>query len=380
MIKRGLMTQFPCARGRAFVCKNIGDYVQAVATRQYVNPINEYVEQEEANFYFPEDKQKIKLIMNGWFQWRAENWPPSEYIEPLLISMHISPVRADALLTEEGIKFLKKHSPVGCRDFYTKNLLESKGIPAYFSACQTLTLGHTYKVDDSERSGVCIVDPYFEIPDLYEEKDGIMTINNDLASEVFEYYLKHKDVIDKLSENEFFKVYSPIGFLDRDESKYRAIYKATMFYKTYSQKFDDELLIDAEYITHWVDVDMSGNVTNDDLLDLADSLVKKYAKSELVITSRIHAGLPCLGLDTPVVFIANEEVVSATGTFNTPGRLDGLIEFFRVLNLEDGVFSTTDEEFKNIDVFSKNTKFVNKQEWRPYADELYKKSTEFMMG
>ena len=87
-----------------------------------------------------------------------------------------------------------------------------------------------------------------------------------------------------------------------------------------------------------------------------------------------------MGLDTPVVFIANEEVVSATGTFNTPGRLDGLIEFFRVLNLEDGVFSTTDEEFKNIDVFSKNTKFVNKQEWRPYADELYKKSTEFMMG
>lgn len=34
-MKRGLMTQFPCARGRTFVCKNIGDYVQSVASRQY---------------------------------------------------------------------------------------------------------------------------------------------------------------------------------------------------------------------------------------------------------------------------------------------------------------------------------------------------------
>ena len=105
-IKRGLMVQFPCARGRTFVCKNIGDYVQSIAARQFVDPVDEYVEQEEADQYYPEDKKKIKLIMNGWFQWRAENWPPSDYIEPLLISMHISPLRADKLLNEKGIRWL----------------------------------------------------------------------------------------------------------------------------------------------------------------------------------------------------------------------------------------------------------------------------------
>ena len=151
--KRGLMTQFPYARGREYVCKNIGDYIQAVATRQFVSPIDEYIEQEEADKYFPEDKTPIKLVMNGWFQWRAENWPPSEYIYPLLISMHISPLKAEQLLTPAGISFLKKYSPVGCRDLQTKQLLESKGIPAYFSACMSLTLGEKYKIKPSEKRG-----------------------------------------------------------------------------------------------------------------------------------------------------------------------------------------------------------------------------------
>ena len=108
-MKKGLMTQFPYARGRAYVCKNIGDYIQAVATRQFVDKIDEYIEQEEADNYFPEDKRPIRLIMNGWYQWRSENWPPSEYIVPLLVSMHISPLKADDLLNpdiEKGLHFL----------------------------------------------------------------------------------------------------------------------------------------------------------------------------------------------------------------------------------------------------------------------------------
>lgn len=55
------MVQFPCARGRAFVCKNIGDYVQSVASRQYIDSIDEYIEQEEANEYYPPDKQWAEI-------------------------------------------------------------------------------------------------------------------------------------------------------------------------------------------------------------------------------------------------------------------------------------------------------------------------------
>lgn len=376
--KKALMVQYPCARGRAFVCKNIGDYVQSIAARQYCNPVEEYIEQEEADQYYPEDKVPAKMIMNGWFQWRAENWPPSEYIKPLLISMHISPLRANQLLTEKGIMFLKENGPVGCRDLWTKNLLEENGVPAYFSSCLTLTLGYTYKQNEDEREGIYIVDPYFEIPDVYIEKNGKRQINKRCMMEAFGAFLKAPFAISKLAKNKFFEEYSPTGFLDRDRAWYRKYYKAIMFYKTYIQKFDKELLLEAEYITHWLDVDMNKD-TNDDLLQLAEHLVKKYSAAKLLITSRIHAGLPALGMQTPVIFIANSEVTSENGSFNTPGRLEGLLELFRILELENGRFKTDDNALKNIEIITKDIILRNKDDWKQPAEELYLKCKSFMM-
>lgn len=371
-MKKGLMTQFPCARGREYVCKNIGDYVQTVASRQFCHDFDQYIEQEEANEYYPEDKEKIRLIMNGWFQWRAENWPPSEYIYPLLISMHFSPLREKQLLTDEGVAFLKKHSPVGCRDLYTEHLLKEKGIPAYFSACMTLTLGKDYRYL-GQRKGVYFVDPYFDIPSLVI--DGKYNIRE--MCKFFSYYLLHFPTINKLAKKRFFKEYSNTGFLDRSTKAYRPYYKAYLFYKTYQKKFTKKILINAEYITHWLDVNMK-TATNDELISYAESLVKKYAKAKMVVTSRIHAGLPCLGVETPVVFVANEEVTSERGNFNTPGRLDGLLDFFRILEIKKDEFCTNDEIFKNIKFFSDSVAFDNKESWKPYAKELAKKCELFM--
>jgi hypothetical protein len=365
--KKGWMTQYPCARGRKFVCKNIGDYVQSVATRQFIDHIDEYVEQEEADQYFPEDRKPIRLVMNGWFQWRAENWPPSKYIKPLLISMHISPLRAEQILSPQGIEFLKKNSPVGCRDTGTLELLRKNDIPAYYSACLTLTLGRKYLVAKSEREGVYFVDPYFDIskPRFWK------------LPYYFLYAVFHMKTIINLGHRHFFKEYSPIGFLDRSTSRFRPYYKALLFFKTYSKKFSKKMLLNATYITHWLDVDMAKD-TNDDLLDIAESLVKKYAAAKMVITSRIHAGLPCLGLQTPVIFIANKEVVSENSTFNTPGRLGGLLDFFRIIVLVDGEFTTDDKVLSNIDFFNEETVFDNKDSWKPYAVDLSRKVETFM--
>ena len=315
--------------------------------------------------------------MNGWFQWRAENWPPSDFVKPLLISMHISPIKAEQLLTPAGIDFLKKNSPVGCRDLYTKDLLEKHGIPSYFSACLTLTLGKKYAVKDSERKGVCFVDPYFEIPPLYEDIDGQKILNEELFNDFIEFCAENSDVINSLAKKPFFKQYSPKGFLDRDENAYRPYYKAFCFYKAYSRKFSKEMLLDAQYITHWLDVDMAKD-TNDDLLNYAESLVKKYASSKLVVTSRIHAGLPALGVGTPVIFIADEEITSENGSFNVPGRLGGLLDFFRIMNFDNGNFSSDDEVLKSFETVDENTVFQNKDNWKPYAKDLEEKCEEFM--
>ncbi len=377
--KKGLMTQFPYARGRKFVCKNIGDYVQTVATRQFIDPIDEYIEQEEASNYFPEDGKPIKLVMNGWFQWRSENWPPSPYIKPLLISMHISPLKADSLLTPEGIRFLKENGPVGCRDYYTMNLLESKGIPSYFSACMTLTLGKKYRCKDEERvDRVCIVDPFFEIPDIFEKIDDKKVLHIRRLIMGACAFLAHPITVCRLTKNTFFRDYLPTGFLDRSKSKVRPLYKAALFYKTYRKKFSRKLLLNAEYITHWMDVNMDGSVCNDDLIFRAEELVRKYASSKMVITSRIHAALPCLGVETPVIFIANEAITAENSSFNTPGRLGGLIDLFRVYTLKKGRFFSDDQVLNDLKIIEPNTKFGNKDDWKKFAVELEKKVNDFM--
>lgn len=371
-VKHGLMTQFPYARGRKFVCKNIGDYVQSIASMQYAGRDAELIEQEEADSYQPLDGHKAKLIMNGWFQWRAENWPPSDHIIPLLVSMHISPLRKDQLLTEKGIEFLKNNGPVGCRDYYTEDLLKSKGIPAYFSACMTLTLGKTYSVKDENRSGVYFVDPYFDVPD---QASGL---SPEEKEKLFDYFHEHSDCILRLANNPFFKDYSPTGFLDRDETWGRNIYKAALFHRLYSKKFSENILSEATYITHWIDVDMSGKVTNRDLLNYAERLIKKYASARLVVTSRIHAALPALACGTPVIFIANEQVTSENGNFNTPGRLDGLLQFFRILTLSGSEFSTEDDVLKSADMIDDSFTFRNKESWKKYAAQLDLECTRFM--
>lgn len=379
---KALMTQFPYARGRSKVCKNIGDYVQSIAARQYLDHVDEYIEQEEASNYYPEDEVPAKMIMNGWFQWRAENWPPSPYIKPLLVSMHISPLKTRQLLTDAGKEFLRKNGPVGCRDLHTKQILEENGIPAYFSGCLTLTLGKNYSTPDDQRSGYYFVDSYFPVHDLYRrEYQGNIKI--DLKAIIYYIrslgcYLKHRKVIRELAQRDFFKKYSPTGFLDRNKKRYRPYYKATLFYMTYSHKFTDELLLNAEYITHWVDVDMK-TANNDDLLNLAETLVKKYSSAKLVVTSRIHAGLPCLGMNTPVIFVANREVTSDNGNFNTPGRLGGLINFFRILNLSKaGKFSSEDPVLKKVDKVTIGYNFSNKENWKPYAEKLRTQCEKFM--
>ena len=55
------------------------------------------------------------------------------------------------------------------------------------------------------------------------------------------------------------------------------------------------------YLTH----KYSTNLNHLERFSIANSFLKKYARAKLVITTRIHAALPCLALKTPVIFINN---------------------------------------------------------------------------
>jgi hypothetical protein len=88
----------------------------------------------------PEGIDKLVLLCNAWWMHKHNNeycFIPQDFIKPIYISFHIA---NKALITDKVIQYLKTQEPIGCRDESTKNLLESKGVKAYFSGCLTMIL------------------------------------------------------------------------------------------------------------------------------------------------------------------------------------------------------------------------------------------------
>jgi hypothetical protein len=128
---------------------NLGDEIQSIAARNFLPTVDVYVDREQLNMFSAASDSKIKMIFNGWFLHKSENWPPSADIDPLLISFHLtnSPglqgigLRASEILLAEPVnRYLKHFGPVGARDLITLALLQNAGIESYFSGCLTLTL------------------------------------------------------------------------------------------------------------------------------------------------------------------------------------------------------------------------------------------------
>ncbi len=123
--------------------QNIGDEVQSVAAMRFLPKVDYYCHRERLDqFRLPTEQagQKVKLIMNAWWMWQPAHFPPSEDIDPLLISMYLYTEKRQQFNRPEVIDYLRAHGPVGCRDMSTKKFLDSLDVPAYFSGCLTMTL------------------------------------------------------------------------------------------------------------------------------------------------------------------------------------------------------------------------------------------------
>ncbi len=128
-----------------FRTENIGDDIQSYAACRFLPSIDYIVDRENMDtFGFGKNQETVSIIMNGWFMYNKFNWPPASSINPLLLSMHFSQRDyygvGDRFLDSIGGDYLRYYGPVGARDHATKELLDSKGINAYYSGCLTLTL------------------------------------------------------------------------------------------------------------------------------------------------------------------------------------------------------------------------------------------------
>ena len=315
---------------------NVGDYIQAIAASQFFDHVDMYIEREHLNSYKGEP---VNMIMNGWFMHHPENWPPSNFIHPLFVAFHINSSVEESMLSDESIAYLKLHEPIGCRDIYTLNLLRSKGVDAYFSACLTLTLGMKYNWQ-GQREGKCyFVDPY---------------VGNTQSRKW-------------LLKSTLYTLFNYSSVCQQDKKMYggkrafRNILKAAGFLWINNKVFSKDLIDNASYACHWIEND-SLYPSDLDKITHAESLIKEYAKASLVITSRIHCALPCLGLDTPVLYLHNLNLIK-----DSYCRLEGLIELLTVINCDNNVLIPQFELNGKINL---STKIENKKSAKRYIREL----------
>ena len=324
---------------------NIGDYVQALASSQFLPTLDGFVNREELSCY---DGEECCIIMNGWFMHDPSQWPPSEKIHPLFVAFHLNSSVSDSMLSEQGIEYLKKYEPIGCRDTNTTRLLKQHGIEAYFSACMTLTLGKKY-YDKGNDGIVYFVDP------IIPKSTKISEISKNVI-----YFLSHAQEVNKVAK----KLYN-----EHPLTLKRRIITAG-FIRLYLRWFDKRLITDAEYISQENSYYKDHFNTDLERLAEAERLVRLYARAKLVVTNRIHCALPCLGLETPVVFVSDAKAEEISTC-----RFGGLIDLFNVMECyPDGLTPKFDIEGKITVANIPN----NKRMWKDYAQRLSSVCNEFI--
>ena len=298
--------------------RNIGDYIQTKAVIDMIHPINHMVLDREGLHKYK--GSKIKTIINGWFMENPKNWPPNNNICPLFISFHINPSAEKELLTPESLNYLKQYEPIGCRDTYTQNLLQKNGIKSYYSSCITTTFNRDkYITNKTQPEGIIVIgafdrlNPSIDFSSIYRLllsliKYPIHKLKYLLKKISFENHLRNQNIIVK---------------------RYQQITKRKI--SSHNQG-----------------------------LKLANDMLKEIAKSEIIITSRIHAALPALAMGLKVVFI-NEGLSHK----NHKTRTADVNKFFMTVSLKE-FFMT------NLDIIQKRT------EHKVYFKKIKETITKFM--
>lgn len=141
---------------------NIGDDIQSYAQSQFLPHIDYVIDREQIDSFVPDNNEIVNCIMNAWWLNKRTNWPPSPYINPLPVSMHMRNTEEDSptYLDGMGMQWFKKYEPIGLRDDLVKKYLDEAGVKNYQSGCMTLTIKKNPKLKTK---------PYICVNDIDEE-------------------------------------------------------------------------------------------------------------------------------------------------------------------------------------------------------------------
>ena len=269
---------------------NLGDEIQSVIVKKLLPRVDEYV--DGCYLHQVKSEPRMKLIIHGCFNSNSGHWPQSEDIKPLFISFHIGEYTREAYTQPHNVEYLKQYEPIGCRDLYTLEIVQSKGIKAYFSGCITSLL-EPYTGKRTEEILLTDLEPNLVKP-VKQIITNAIEVHHGEGLPVEEMSGRLRNI-------------SPILF--------QAV-KASRIHRVLG-------LIQQNYVRS-----RTTNVITEYRMARAEALLFQYARAKLVITSRLHAALPCVAFGTPVIFVHRD--------LNSP----------RFLKLLDCVPTYSVEEFK----------------------------------
>lgn len=299
---------------------NLGDDIQVYAASRFYPQIDYIIDRESISEFVPNQKEKVKVVMNGWFNHDKTEFLISPYIDPLFISIHftendlyLSP--GYSFLTDYAQKVMSKYK-IGCRDNHTLEVLKKLGYKdVYFSSCMTTTINPIGNK---------------------KTKDYIVAV--DMNPKIVEHLRKitNKEII---------------------ETTHWLFLEDNMTYDEQRKKIDEFDKANSEKREKMIQ--KHANLSFEKRMQLVEKQLKLYQEASLVITDRIHVGLPCLGLQTNVLLIYYD--------YNSDR-----IETFKEL-----LVNCTEEEFlqmKEEDLL----KIKNKNTYKKYREKIIKDTQKFI--
>ncbi len=183
---------------------NLGDEIQSIAAMNLLPSCDGMISREALN----EVQEKCIVSLNGFFM-SSSNWPPSDKVIPIPFAFHIAKKSKEIICSPQGLEYLKRYQPIGCRDQGTAEILQKHGLTAYFSRCVTLTLPKRPLLDSQNK--VCIVglNPSFHklIPHHLKKNAVIINQSNlhlplvtpqqkmQLAENLLDFYKNHASLV-----------------------------------------------------------------------------------------------------------------------------------------------------------------------------------------
>jgi hypothetical protein len=140
------------------------------------------------------------VLCFGWYMHPLfglrHGFPLHRSLRPVFISFHCN---KRELLTAEAVAYLKRHGPVGCRDWTTVYLLASAGVPSFFSGCITTTIGSLFPDAPAPDAPVAYVDAEGDGPAYAHSSPEVrrrsFVDNVEAALERLDTYRRHARVV-----------------------------------------------------------------------------------------------------------------------------------------------------------------------------------------